>query len=251
MRCSSLRLWPVMAITLRVICLGLATVGLLEALAGSWVSLLGVRRRLFIILDIIFEPLGVKDQKLVVRLSDELKSELLVICILGSLAVVNIRARAASFVAATDASGKFMAGVRAELPEKVVVEVFRHVIRRGVFWARLLPSASARDRVHGLLPEDEELPNPAEKYDSHPLWSILARCLHYRETWRREIHRPLHINVSELRAHLLEEKRISNQYRSKRVLYGIDSQVCIAAVVKGHAASKALNMELKRTIPWA
>ena len=44
LRCSSLRLWPITAITLRVMRLGLATVGLLEALAGSWVALLGVRR---------------------------------------------------------------------------------------------------------------------------------------------------------------------------------------------------------------
>lgn len=250
LRCSSLRLWPITAITLRVIRLGLATVGLLEALAGSWVALLGVRRRLFSILDIIFEPLGIKDQKVVIRLSDELKSELMITSVLGPLAVVNLRARAAPFVSATDASGSWMAGVRAEVPEAVSMELFRHVIRKGV-WSKLLPPTAARDRMHGELREEDELPNPEDQYTSHPLWSAMARSLTYRETWRREVRRACHINVLELRAHLLEEKRLSRQVRSCRIPYGIDSQVCIGAVVKGRAASPALNYELKKTIPWA
>ena len=208
LRCSSLRLWPITAITLRVIRLGLATIGLLEALAGSWVALLGVRRRLFSILDIIFEPLAIKDQKIVIRLSDELKSELMIISVLGSLAVVNLRARAAPFVSATDASGSWMAGVRAEVPEAVSMELFRHVIRKGV-WSKLLPPTAARDRMHGELLEEDELPNPEDQYNSHPLWSAMARSLTYRETWRREVRRSCHINVLELRAHLLEEKRLS------------------------------------------
>ena len=44
-RASQKRLWPCMVITCRICALGLATVGLLERLAGVWVSLLGVRRR--------------------------------------------------------------------------------------------------------------------------------------------------------------------------------------------------------------
>lgn len=38
LRASSLRMWPTAMITMRVCSLGLATVGLLEALAGTWVS---------------------------------------------------------------------------------------------------------------------------------------------------------------------------------------------------------------------
>ena len=47
-----------MVITCRICALGLATVGLPERLAGMWVSLLGVRRRLYSALDIVFEPLA-------------------------------------------------------------------------------------------------------------------------------------------------------------------------------------------------
>ena len=56
LRASSLRMWPTAIITLRVCSLGLATIGLLEALAGAWVSLLGVKRRLFSAMEIVFEP---------------------------------------------------------------------------------------------------------------------------------------------------------------------------------------------------
>lgn len=42
LRCASSRLWPTVLITMRTAMLGLATVGLLEALAGCWVSLLKV-----------------------------------------------------------------------------------------------------------------------------------------------------------------------------------------------------------------
>ena len=250
LRCSSLRLWPITVVTVRTCMLGLATVGLLEAIAGSWVSLLGVRRKLFSLLDIVFEPLSIKDQKMVIRLSDEIKSELLAVAVMGSLAVVNLRASYAPFVCATDASMGWMAAVRAPLPEKICRELGRHTIRKGV-WAKLLPPHAAWCRSHGILPAEEELPEGEEPYTVHPLWEVIARTLWYTETWRKPVGKSLHVNVLELRAHLMEERRLSASYRSKRVPYGIDSQVCLGAVVKGRAASKALNYELRKSIPWA
>ena len=157
LRSSSLRLWPVAFITMRVVSLGLATVGLLEALAGSWVSLYGVRRRMFCCLDIIFEPLCIADQKAVVRLSTELISEMAALVVLAPLAVVNLRATYLDRVIATDASGDCMAAVSAPCPVAVIKEVARHALRKGV-WTKLLPSSRARDRMHGLLDSDDELP---------------------------------------------------------------------------------------------
>ncbi len=133
MRASSLRLWPITVITTRVCLLGLATVGLLEALAGAWVSLLGVRRKLFSVLDIIFEPLVIADQKAVIRLSPELISEMMAAAVLGTLACVNLRAKFADFVVATDASLHWMAGVRASAPSRFTQELSRHCIRRGIY----------------------------------------------------------------------------------------------------------------------
>ena len=165
LRASSLRMWPTCLITMRVCSLGLATVGLLEALAGSWVALLSVRRRLFSIMEVIFEPLGIEDQKAVVRLSPELKDELLSFVILGRLAMINLRARAADFVVATDASTEAIAAVKAPLCEPMVRELTRHCLRKGA-WSKLLQPQAALQREKNLLDVEDEL--PADVFKSNP-----------------------------------------------------------------------------------
>eukprot|EP00438_Fugacium_kawagutii_P011960 Skav219331 [mRNA] locus=scaffold1957:475156:479430:- [translate_table: standard] len=247
LRSSSQRMRPCSLISLRVASLGIATIGLLEALAGSWVSILGIRRRLYCLLDLIFEPLSFYDKPgQVVRLSEEMKEELCSLAILGSLAVVNMRAQFASFVSASDASTEGIAAVRAEVPQKIVKELCRHCIKKGS-WSRLLPPGQAWQREHGVLAEDEELPGVS--YTSHPLWQLFARCLDYKLAWQSQVHKKIHINVLELRAHLREEMMISKSHQSLRVPYALDSQVAIGSLVKGRAASRALNAELQRTLP--
>jgi len=249
LRASQKRLWPTMVITLRVCSLGLATVGLLESLAGMQVSLLGVRRRLYSLMDVVFEPLMMNcKSSTVLRLSEDLIAELTSIAILGTLAVVNLRAPFGSFVSATDASRKVIAAVRAPLPSRAVAELSRHTLRKGI-WARLLPPGRALLREHGLLDVDDEVPD--EKYRTHPLWETLARSLVYSESWRRLIRAEQHINVSELQAYVLEEKRVANATPSLRYLSGADSQVALGAVVKGRAASPKLNRVLQTTMPYA
>eukprot|EP00435_Cladocopium_sp_Y103_P050506 s1798_g15.t1 len=249
LRASQRRLWPCMVITLRVCALGLATVGLLESLAGMWVSLLSVRRRLFSAMDIIFEPLTLDcSSSTVVRLSAELTAELTAIAVLGTLAVVNLRADFAPFVSATDSSGSTIAAVRACEPRLVAKEAARHCVRKGV-WTKLLQPGKALLRMHGLLDPDDEMPE--EGYRTHPLWEILARGLRYHETWRRRIRRPKHINVTELQAFAEEEKRIANSTPSLRVLTGLDSQVSLGTVAKGRAASKSLNNVMQQNMCYA
>lgn len=57
-RGSTLRLWPLIVVTARVAMLGLCSVTLLEAIAGSWVSLFAVRRRLLCSMNVIFEAIA-------------------------------------------------------------------------------------------------------------------------------------------------------------------------------------------------
>ena len=219
-RCSSSRMWPTIAISMRVASLGLCTISLLESLAGSWVSLLAVRRRMYSILDLIFGPLGAGlEHDDVVRLSDEMRSELIAICTLAPLAVVNLRAGFCDFVAATDASTDAMAGVHADIPVKVVAEVSRHSLRKGV-WSRLLPVEKAWLKEHDLLLADDEL--PAEGFRAHPFWDVLARCPRYYEKWRRKVVKRYHINVLELKAHLYEEQRLCNSMQRCRVPFALD-----------------------------
>ena len=247
-RCSSLRLWPTSVITLRVCSLGVATVGLIEALAGSWVSLLGVRRRLYSAMETIFEPLGIPDQKAVIRLSSELKSELMCLVVLGSLAVVNLRSKPSNFIVATDASMDAMAGVTAEVHPCVVKEITRYSLKKGN-WSRLLPATAAWERSHGLLDAADEL--PGDSFKCNPLWDTVASCFEYKTTWIKKVDKAKHINLLELQSYITEEKRLAHRYSSLRIPAGIDSQVCLGAVVKGRASSAAINAMLRQSMPYS
>ena len=251
LRCSNSRLWPTAVITMRVCSLGLATIGLMEALAGCWVALLGVRRRLFSLLCLIFEPLGVDDQKAVIRLSSEMISEMSLLVILGPLAVVNLRAKHADFVVATDASCDTLAAVRADVAPTISQELARHGLRKGN-WSRMLTPLKAWSKEHGLLDPAEELHGEDDEvYATHPLWEVVARALPYREKWRRVVGRRHHINVLELWAHLAEERRIAVSHRSLRVPFALDSQVCLGCLIKGRSSSKQLCCEMKRSLCYA
>ena len=248
LRASSLRMWPLALITLRTCSLGLATVGLLEALAGSWVAVLGVRRRLFSAMEVIFEPLGIPDQKAVIRLSPELKSELMAMILLGPLAVVNLRSKPADFMVATDASLDALAAVKAAVPPQITREVSRFCLRKGV-WSRLLQPAAAWEKSHGLLQPEDEV--PGDTLCCNPLWDTMARGFTFTTTWIKKVSRSQHINVLELKAIVAEEKRICERHQSIRVLAGLDSQVCLGALVKGRASSAPLNNILRQSMPYA
>lgn len=245
-RGSSLRLWPLIVITARVAVLGLCTVALLEATAGSWISILAARRRLLCVVNLIFEATGIEQQNIVLRRSPELLAELWTLVCLGPLATTNLRAQYQPFSTSTDASSGWLAAVRASVPRAIVAEVARRGLRKGR-WSKLLPAHQAWLRSHGLLGESEELPGDA--YDARPIWVLLARCLTYEERWRKPVARDTHINILELRAHLLEERRLAQCFSHSRFLYGLDSQVSLGALVKGRAASRALNREMVKALP--
>ena len=115
-RASSLRAWPLVVITMKVASLGYASVKLLETMAGAWISVLTMRRRMFCILDIIFEPLAIVDGNQIVALSPALQDEL---CVLSCT------------VSATDASCDYIAAVRAQLPKECATEFSRFALKKG------------------------------------------------------------------------------------------------------------------------
>lgn len=247
-RASSLRLWPLVMITTRVAMLGLCSVSLMEALAGSWISVFMTRRRFMCCLNLVFESLGVEDQRAIIRLSPALVSELWTLSLLGPLAATNLRAQYHHELVATDSSLDFMAGVAAPIPPIVAEEVGKRSLKRGI-WSKLLSGDAEWRHSHGMLDVDRQVPD--EAYRSHPLMEMLARALPYREQWRRKIHKRKHINVTELTAHLYAERRLASNIRHARVLFGLDSQVSLGATVKGRASSVALNEQLQKALPWA
>ena len=245
LRASSFRLWPLVFITCRIAWLGLATTKLLECLAGCWISILMVRRRLLCLMDVIFEPLGLDAEDRVIRLSSDLVDELLTLSVVGSLAAADLRAQHCSFIGATDASSRWMAAVRAKVSPMVVEEMARHSLKKSN-WSRLLPPEKAWLRRHDLLPVEDEL--PGEVYDTRPLWTLLATCLEYKEQWRAPCKLGQHINILELKAFLREEREVAKKYRQCRFLCGLDSQVSLGALVKGRAASSSLNSLLRSSL---
>ena len=248
MRCSASRLWPAMMITMRVATLRLATVGLMASLAGTWVSLLGIRRRLFCLLDIIFEPLGLEDQSQVIRLSDALVDELVTVVMLAPLAMINLRAAYAPFLVATDASMTGLAGVVTSLTPAFTQELARHSLRKST-WATLLPPGKSWQKEKGTLLPDDELED-GTVYQVHPLWELCARGCKFKTTWSCKVKNPKHINLLEMDAHLREERRICKTCQSIRYPSALDSQVVLGALVKGRASATSLTTSMRRSLGY-
>ena len=236
-----------MLISLRVACLGLATVNLLETLAGSWIALLLPRRRMFCILDCIFGALAHSAPNTIIRLSEAMKDELVCLACLAPLAVMDMRAPHHHALVATDASLKCLAAVEAKVPEPLCSELCRTAISRGR-WANLLRPVAAWERQHDLLDPTEEIEDP---YAVHPFWELCARSLVYEELWRKRVERARHINILEARAHLAEEQRIAIRFGRRRVPFALDSQVCLGSFSKGRSSSPALNRCMKRSLGYA
>ena len=247
LRPSSLRLWPLVMITVRVASLGLVTSGLLESLVGSWIAILMFRRRLLSLLTLCFDILACGyDKGVVVWLSGPARDELFSIAVCGPLSYVNLRAQTLETIRATDSSDWGAAGVSATVPLRIAKEAMRHSLTKSR-WTHLLPPSKAWQKSHDLLQPDDELPG-GEAYNTHPLWRLLAGGLVYREEWRAPHKKKRHINFTELAAFLKEESRVANNHSSSRVLYGLDSQVALGALVKGRSASKPLNQLLQRSL---
>lgn len=248
MRANESRARPLYLVTLRVCSLGLCATGLLRSLCGSFISILSVRTRLLSAMNFIFDATSASDDDTwILRLSPALKDELYVLITLATLSVVNLRATLSCAFRATDASDWGMAAVAADLDKNIVREAMRLSVTRGA-WTKLLPPGKAWLRSKAELDPSLELPD-GEVFDVHPFWEALARVPSYRELWRRPHLRPVHINIGESRAYLLEELRVSSSTRSSRFGFGLDSQVLLGAPAKGRSSSKPINAELVKSIP--
>ena len=246
LRASSTRLWGTMLISLRVAQLGLATISLLESLAGSWIALLGPRRRFLCLMDVIFDALSVVDQRAVVRLSAALKDELISLAILAPLAATDLRAAFSDKLIATDASLDCIAAVRATVPVHVSRELCRTSLVKGR-WTQLLSPSEAWQKQHDCLSPDDEVNEP---YVIHPLWELCARGFQFVEAWRKKVFKKSHINILEAKAFLKEERRLANLQQRARYPTALDSQVCLGALVKGRSSSSGINALLKRNLPY-
>ena len=165
------------------------------------------------------------------------------------MAMVNLRAPYAPFLVATDASLTGLAAVRAPLSSLFSQELCRHSLRKSC-WSTLLPPGKSWKKQHGLLEPEDELDDAEESFQVHPLWELCARGCSFSTTWSSRADSNLHINLLEMKAHLREERRLARSGRSLRVPQGLDSQVCLGALVKGRASSTALTREMRKGLGY-
>ena len=135
--------------------------------------------------------------------------------------------------------------VKAAVPAHVVRELSRHTLKK-VRWSRLLSPAQNWMKEKGLLGEDEELPSGEILEEAvTPLFESLVPSLtfaiiHVSITFKGDL-----INLSELKSIAAAERRCANQNPKTRPLIGGDSQVAVAAAMKGRFSSRILNDQLK------
>lgn len=234
------RVVPLAAVILRVVKAKVSSVGLLEVLSGSLVSVFQVRRRLMANLHEVYAAQRGREKNEIVKLSPQLRQELLVSVALLALSVIDLRLKPSKYLVASDASSRAEAAVRAEVGQQRMRELQRHGLQKGL-WSRLLSPAKAFQRERNLLEEAEELPDCT--YEMHPLWEKLATSLQFEQfgpVVRRKGRQ--RINIGEVRAALEAEK--------KQGLEEFGSQVSLACLVKGRSASPALNKLFKKSIPY-
>ena len=247
-RANPKRVVPLMELTIKTARLKVASVSLLEVLAGGWISVLQTRRRMLCLVQHLYEAQRGRSQQDVVALSAELIEELFVLVILAPMAAADMRAPSIPEIFMSDASEWGSASVRSCLPLVLAQEFQRHALSRGA-WSRLLTPWKAWLKMHEDLFPDQELPDGVPLV-SHPLWLLLAQCLAYDVNHVKRERSRRHINLIELQSVLEVEKKLAMRRGCCRYLLGADSQVALAALVKGRSASPKINALLQSSLPW-
>ncbi len=166
--------------------------------------------------------------------------------ILGPVAVADLRAQTLPQVFLSDASSNCVAVVSSATSTEFARELHRHCLARGS-WSRLLSPWKAYLREHEDLELEEEIPDGVPLV-CHPLWVSLAEHLQYKVTLRKLVRRRQHINLLELEAVLLLEARLAERGGDLRYLLGSDSQVTLAALLKGRSSSWSVNRKLRASL---
>ena len=239
---------PLVRIIAEVVRLRHCTVSLLEVISGSLVSVFQRRRRFLSVLEEIYAAQRGRAKKDIVFLSRELQTELLCACALVGLTVVDFRLRPSSRVVASDSSSTKQAAVACQIGVPAVRELQKHCLQKGL-WNRLLSPSAAYLREKGLLSEDGELPD--KQYMMHPAFEELVSTQSFKQFGKVTSKTARsHINVGEMRAALLAERLQGALSPGHYYLHLQDSQVSLAALVKGRSSSRHLNLLMKQSIAY-
>lgn len=188
------RLVPIVAITQRVLSMGVCSVGLLEVLVGCWTSIFLFRRRLLSLFNVVYSAFDTEsDRRHVLQLSLELREELMLVLALSPLAVTPLRLKNSSNLYCSDASEWGIGLTAASLPHRMQKEIHRHKLRKSV-WSKLLSPLKASECIKGIIPPAEEL--PAGSLASHPLWIELASALEFHKVFKERSREGIYTSTS-------------------------------------------------------
>ena len=238
---------PLTFLLLEVCRLGHASVGLLEVLAGSLVSIFSLKRRFMSSLEEIYAAQRGRSRDSIVQISGRLKDELLSCIALTALSHIDFRVEPSDLLVASDASSSAEAAVAARIPSFVTSEMQKHALAKGLR-SRLLRPEQAYRREKSYLPDDEQLPD--ETYSIHPLWQEACETLQFEQIGKtKKIASRRHINLGEIDAALQAELEVGRRQPRKFYIHLQDSQVSLAALQKGRSSSTEINKRLKSSIP--
>eukprot|EP00435_Cladocopium_sp_Y103_P064249 s246_g25.t4 len=247
MRPNRTRSIPVAFILAKTVLTKVASVSLLEVLAGSLVSIFQSKRRMMSVLEQIYGAQRGRQRADIVSLSAQLVDEMMVAAALIPFAGFDFRLRPLGKVVCSDASTVAEAAVCAEISAAAVKELQKHALQKGL-WNRLLRPVQAYMKEHGALDAEVEL--PCETYDMHPAWEELVSSLQFGKFGKVEFSKArTHINIKEVRAALAAEKKVGEEQPDSYYLHLKDIQVSLACLVKGRSSSAAINRELKQSLP--
>lgn len=232
----------------QVAAIRLASVGLLESLAGGFVSIFSYRRRMLSLLDSIYTVQADREQSDIIHLPITLVDELTLMAILCPLAVTDIRTPFSEHLYCVDASDWGEAVVKAHVGEQLGQELHRHALKRSV-WTKMLSPFKRLMREKGMLSSDCELPPGEEPYSEHPLWQTAAKGLSYSLVCKTRAKRKRHINLGEVKSFIDAELAAGlSSGEGCRVPIIADSQVSLGAMTKGRSASPGINRLLRSSL---
>ena len=237
-------------LTLLIVRVGFATVALLEIIIGSWVAICLYRRRLLCCLDLVYEAVAGRNQDDLLRLSSELKAELVYISLLVPFAYSDMRAAPSRRVWAVDSSSRLYASCVAPVSTLLGCELQRHVVQKGL-WAKLLPPSNEWRRSHGILDPEDELPGEGVMLASTRVWSDVLACSKFEVVKIIRVRGRKHINLTELYSEALAEEASATEEPNSRPAIAGDSQVVGAVIAKGRSSSPAINHTLSAMLPVA
>ncbi|CAE8591274.1 unnamed protein product [Polarella glacialis] len=187
------------AITLSVVDLGIASVALLDSIAGSWVSVIMHNRRFLCLIDLLYDAVKQgRAPNTVLSLARRLTQEMIVLCSLAPFIFCDLRASVSRDVHVVDASSKKFASCSAPIDKTFSKELLRHCVKKGS-WSRLLSPTQAWLREKGLLEAHAEMPD-GETVDRSLLFEGLVSSVQFTADKIKPVIRGEHINLSEGRS---------------------------------------------------